>query len=78
MSVDALIAFVDHIFYLIRHNLVPGFCPAWPDEIGKEVDKSDSSRISADRNFWLAKVAGHGRKKFGQFGIFNSSGDCLS
>ena len=28
-----------------------------------------SQEISADRNFWLAKVAGHGRKKFGQFGI---------
>ena len=28
-----------------------------------------SVEISADRNFWLAKVAGHGRKKFGQFGI---------
>ena len=25
--------------------------------------------ISADRNFWLAKVAEHEWKKFGQFGI---------
>ena len=28
-----------------------------------------SQKISADRNFWLVKVAGHGRKKLGQFGI---------
>ena len=28
-----------------------------------------SLEISSDRNFWLAKVAGHGRKKFGQFGM---------
>ena len=26
-----------------------------------------SLEVSADRNFWLAKVAGHGRKNFGQF-----------
>ena len=26
-------------------------------------------RNSADRNFWQAKEAGHGRKKLGQYGI---------
>ena len=30
-----------------------------------------SQEISGDRNFWLAKVAGHGRNKLGQFGILS-------
>ena len=28
-----------------------------------------SQEISTDRNFWLPNVAGHERKKFGQFRI---------
>ena len=39
MSSSCLLA---SFFEPIHHNFVPGFYPAWPDEIGNDFDKSDS------------------------------------